>query len=272
MTFNSNKFGILTNWTRAWFLSRVETDACKTLEYAGPIELSGSPGMMSMLKAFVGMVLLAEKDWFYAAPTPDSPPPARFFGPSKTALQAQQRAILAAGDYEVAPIRGSYPLLTLDFHLCDFELSTGRVVRTKLLRSNKAPLEVMCKVADAIHSPNARTALEDESRMYAALQSLQGAVIPTLYGYYEVWGILHMLALEPVGDAISENRVISKTLRNKMKSALGRIHAAGYIHGDIARRNFCEKGNKIFIVDLERSRRSRGPLEKAAEMQLIDEF
>jgi hypothetical protein len=170
--------------------------------------------------------------------------------------------------------------MVLDFRLCDFELSAGRhsglgcVVRTKLARDafNQDPLEVICKVADVIHTPESCAALRHESKMYAALRNLQGSVIPTLYGYYEVWSILHMLALEPVGDAVSEDCVISKTLRNKMKAALNRIHSAGYIHGDIARRNFCERGDKIFIVDLERSRRSKGDWEKTAEMQLIDDL
>src|ERR1700733_3012260 len=33
MTFNCNKFGILTNWKRALFLRRSETSDRKTLEY-----------------------------------------------------------------------------------------------------------------------------------------------------------------------------------------------------------------------------------------------
>jgi hypothetical protein len=194
MTFNANKYGILSNWTRTWFLRHVESVARKTLECAGPIELAGSPGTPSMLKAFVGMVLLAERDWFYTSPTLDTPPPAHFFGPTKMALKQQKKAISIAGNYEVVPFCGSYLLLMLDFRLCDFELSAGRhsgfgcVVRTKLAWDvfNQAPLEVICKVADIIHSPDACTALQDESKIYAALRNLQGIVIPTLYGPYNV--------------------------------------------------------------------------------------
>jgi len=62
MTFNNNKYGALSNWTRAWFLRRVETDGRKTLEYAGPIELQGSASSLSMLKALVGLVLLSQDD------------------------------------------------------------------------------------------------------------------------------------------------------------------------------------------------------------------
>ena len=39
MTFNNNKYEVLSNWIRTWFLRRVESG---TLEYAGPIELDAS--------------------------------------------------------------------------------------------------------------------------------------------------------------------------------------------------------------------------------------
>jgi len=70
-----------------------------------------------------------------------------------------------------------------------------------------------------------------------------------------MWGMLHLLALEPVGQVISEDRVITDDLRHKMITALHHIHdAAGYLHGDIVKRNFCEKGDKVFIINLGRCR------------------
>lgn len=42
--FNNNKYGIISNWTRAWFLRCMEAGGRKTLECAGPIELDGSTG------------------------------------------------------------------------------------------------------------------------------------------------------------------------------------------------------------------------------------
>jgi len=65
MVFNNNKFGILTNWQRALFLRRAETSDRSTLEYY-TVELEGPDQPFSMLKAWVGMVLLAEDDRFYA--------------------------------------------------------------------------------------------------------------------------------------------------------------------------------------------------------------
>jgi tRNA A-37 threonylcarbamoyl transferase component Bud32 len=121
-----------------------------------------------------------------------------------------------------------------------------------------------------MQNPNSGDALKAEMRMYASLKHLQGRVIPTLHGYYEVWGILHLLALEPVGHAISEDRIIIDALRHKMKAALRRIHAAGYLHGDISRRNFCKKGDKVFMIDLEQPRVYNSVSERLVEEQLVD--
>jgi hypothetical protein len=81
---------------------------------------------------------------------------------------------------------------------------------------------------------------------------------PTLYGYYEVWGILRLLAMQPVGDVILEDEEIDRTLRAKMKVVVQRIHDARYVHADITRRNFWRTESvNIFLVDLERCRAAK---------------
>ena len=95
-------------------------------------------------------------------------------------------------------------------------------------------------------------------------------MIPTLYGFYEVWGILRLLALEPVGNAICEDGKIDQALRMRMKAALQRIHNAGFVHGDIARRNFCRTGSDVFLVDLERCQPSGNPSDMVDEMNEVD--
>jgi hypothetical protein len=278
MIFNNSKHGILTNWTRAWCLRCIETENKKTLQYAGPFELDGSASSPSMLKVWVGTVLLAENDWFYTSPTISPTPSDQFFGVTNAALKERKKAIAVAGNYAAVPTGGAYTRLNLDFRLCKFELSSARhselgwVVRAELLQDahNKPPLAAMCKIMDVAHNPAASSALEGEARAYAALHTLQGKVIPRLYGYYEVWGILHVLALQPVGDALLEEGVIAPRLREKMKSALRRIHSAGHVHGDIARRNFCVKDGVVYLVDLEMSRVTGSQVEKQAEIQEID--
>ncbi|KAF8966457.1 hypothetical protein BDZ97DRAFT_1657681, partial [Flammula alnicola] len=277
MTFNNNKYGILTNWKRAWFLRRAETSGRKTLEYY----LFKLGGPISMLKAWVGMVLLAEDDWFYASPNPDSASPSQTFGTSTAALTEQKKAIHKAKryPYHMPPIDGKYQCLALDFRLCIFDLSSARrgakgcVVNGRLLQSSteEDDLHVIYKVVDILRYHDVADMLEGEACAYAALQDLQGQVIPTLYGFYEVWGILRLLALEPIGNAIPQDEQIDQTLRMKMKAALQHIHNAGFVHGDIARRNFCrtERG-EVFLVDLERCRYAKNLSELDDEMNEVD--
>jgi hypothetical protein len=282
MTFNNNKFGILTNWKHALFLRRAETPDRKTLEYY-LVELNGPGQPISMLKAWVGIVLLAEDDWFYAPPTPSSSPPGRTFGTSTAAWKERKGIVGDAEQYHmpVQPVNGAYQCLVIDFRLCRFDLSSARrgangcVVTARFPPSSVGgrDLQVVCKVVDVLRYPDAANSLDNEARAYAVLQNLQGEVIPTLHGFYEVWGILQFLALEPVGNAVSEDEQIDQTLRTKMKAALQHIHNAGYIHGDIARRNFCRTDSgDVFLVDLERCQPSGNPSELHDEMDQVDEL
>ena len=278
MTFNNNRFGILSNWQRAWFLRRAETDHHKTLEYF-VIELGEHDPPISMLKAWVGMVLLAEDHWFYLSPTPSSLSSTQYFGDTETAWRERVQAIRNAEGYESRPVNGEYKCLPLDFRLCIFDTSSARrqedgcVVNTQLLQSSSldASLSVVCKIVDVLRYPETEALLKDETLAYAALEPLQGQVIPILHGFYEVWGILHILALQPVGAAILEDEPIDVILRKKMKASLRQVHDAGYIHGDIARSNFCMTlSGDVFLVDLERCRRAANQSELDDEMNEVD--
>jgi hypothetical protein len=98
MTFNDNKYGVLTNFHRAWFLRRVEGG--DTLHYAGPIDLNNSATSPSVLKAFVGIVLLAESNSFHDSPTVGPIPPGRLFASTAvTALDDRRKAVKKAGNY-----------------------------------------------------------------------------------------------------------------------------------------------------------------------------
>jgi hypothetical protein len=281
MMFNNNKFGILTNWECALFLRRAEIAGRHTLDFY-TVELDGNQDI-SMLKAWVGMVLLAEADWCYASSTFSSPPPDRTFATANTAQQHQRTAINDAQQYRMQPINGGYECCALDYRLCLFDLSTachgqnGCVVETRLvlpprmLGSNIRTCKAICKIVDATHYPDAVELLDAEVLAYAALITLQGKVIPKFYGSYVVWGILRLIALQPVGQAITENEAINQQLREKMKKALRRIHDASYVHGDVARRNFCRtESGCIFLVDLERCRLATNQAEFLTEMNIID--
>jgi hypothetical protein len=262
MTFNDNKYGILSNMQYAWFFQRIETADHKgrTLQYYGPIDINvDSVHLPSMLKAFVGTILLAEtaSTWFHTSVSDIDSPSNRYFRSSVTAIRDRDIAIIQAQSYNSTPVAGTYPVLPLDPWLCHFNRSSvrhsserGCTLRATLERPSDN-LKVFCKIVDLFRNYNAISALDTEVRNYAALQNLQGVVIPQVHGYYNVWGLLKLLALEVIGNAIPEDVPINAELRKQMKSALSRIHSAGYVHGDIARRNFCKRGKRIFLVDLE---------------------
>jgi hypothetical protein len=263
MMFNENKYGILNNMQYAWFFQRVETANIegRTLQYYGPINIDAdSAPSPSMLKAFVGIILLSETEstWSHTSMCADEGPPGRYFGTSIAAIRNRDTAIAHAQSYHSTPVAGSYPVLPLDPRLCRFKRSSvqhspqrGCTLRATLARSDGGNLDVFCKIVDLFRSSDAISALDTEVCRYAALQNLQGVVVPRVYGYYNVWGLLKLLALEDVGTAIPEDASIDTEMRMQMKSALTRIHSAGYVHGDIARRNFCKRANRIFIIDLE---------------------
>ena len=143
MTFNEIKYGICSNIQYAWFFQRVETadGEVKTLQYYGPININvGSVQSPSMLKAFVGIILLAEisSTWFH---TSASAPPGRYFGVSQTATRIRDAAIARAHSYHSTLVDGSYQVLPLDPRLCHFHRTSvrhaprrGCTVRATLVR------------------------------------------------------------------------------------------------------------------------------------------
>ena len=280
MTFNENKYGILSNMQYAWFFQRIETASSesKTLEYYGPIsfdaDLAHSP---SMLKAFVGTILLAEtaSTWFHSSPTSAKVPPGQYFSSTIAGARDRDAAILEAQSYRSPIVNGSYRIVPLDPYLCHFHRSSVRHTPQRgctlkaTLGWTRSNLDVFCKIVDLFRRSDSIDALDVEVRNYATLQNLQGIVIPRVHGYYDVWGLLRLLALEDVGTAIPEDVEISTQTRTLMRSALARIHAAGYVHGDIARRNFCKRGDMVFLVDLE-TLAVGSPAEMQAELAEID--
>jgi len=275
MTFNDNKYGVLTNWEQAYFFQRVETadSRGRTLHCYGPVALDADSGP-SMLKAFVGIILLAD-----AEANCNLAPCNRHFDTSTlTGRQDGDRAVIRAGSYNPTAVNGSYPIIELDPRLCRFDRSfvrhtpqRGFTVKATLMRGGilTADLQIFCKIIDLAQRGDSLDMLNTEVQNYAILQHLQGQVIPQVRGYYDIWGLLRLLALEDVGTAIPAAGPISATTRREMRSALARIHAEGYVHGDIERRNFCKRGTTVFLVDLERLRRGT-PDEMVAELAQLN--
>lgn len=283
MTFNEIKYGVLSNMQHAWFFQHIENadHKGKTLQYYGPIDIDvNAVDSPSMLKAFVGIILLAEiaSTWIHTSPASAKQPPGRYFNASHTATPNRDAAIAQAESYHSTIVAGSYQVLELDPHLCHFHRTSvrhaprrGCTVRATLVRGGfaRGNLDVFCKIVDLCQRRNSIDMLDLEVRNYATLRDLQGKVIPRVHGYYDIWGLLKLLALEDVGTPISADGPIDTQTRTKMKAALACIHSAGYVHGDIARRNFCKKADVVFLVDLE-TLAVGSSVEMEAELAEID--
>ncbi|KIM86278.1 hypothetical protein PILCRDRAFT_4784 [Piloderma croceum F 1598] len=210
MTFNDNKYGILNNMQYAWFFQPVKTAERKgrTLQYYRPIDIDvDSIHTPSILEAYVGtMHMIARRNCIHLV--------SHFriqyrITPSETETPPSYRHSLITRLPWLDHIQSCHSIL-------GFAVSTA----------------VLCAI------------LPDEVTFSAVMMplNLQGIVIPRVHGYYNVSGLLKLLALEVIGTAIPEE------MGMQMKSALNRIHSAGY---DIARRNFCKRGKRIFLADLE---------------------
>jgi len=90
------------------------------------------------------------------------------------------------------------------------------VVETNLLHAKLTwDFSIMCKAVNMFQNPAMVAALDAKSSVYLALWLLQGCCILKVYGYFNIWGILHLLALENIGQTISDGP-ISSSLHQKI--------------------------------------------------------
>jgi len=196
-----------------------------------------------------------------------------------SASNQQKKDIKITEEYLPHLVNGEYQCLPLDFHLCHSDLTSAHrganccVVHGRFPQQSisEDDFHVIYKAVDVLRDIDAAGWIEDEAHAYAALRDLQGRVIPTLYGFHDLWGILHVLVLQPVGETIQEDDEIDEMLRVKMREALRCIHEAGFVHGDVARRNFCRTDSgDVFLVDLERCRAAENLCQMEDEMREVD--
>jgi len=89
---------------------------------------------------------------------------------------------------------------------------------------------------------------------YRKLYALQGSVIPTCLGLYEVEQLGHLLLLEDCGRSINSFDELTMVQRKTLAGHLSSIHRHGVCHNDVAPRNVVLSGLKhISIIDFELS-------------------
>ncbi|KAI0056863.1 hypothetical protein BV25DRAFT_1920607 [Artomyces pyxidatus] len=215
MVFNDITYGILCNWKRAVCFKRLDIDG---------------------VEAFVGIAILAQS----TRPQPPVPP----LLPCKRIYLSN--VTLLTTHLVVDRVRKTYPLVAIDARLCRFQNGGDRSAATHELHFRNGR-SVQCKVVDMVKSADLVADKDDldleeqeldvhvpwlthEVKMYAALEALQGVVIPMFCGFYSFWGVVHVLAAMSFGEKID---VVTPTTAQGMIDALTKLHDAGYLLGDV---------------------------------------
>ncbi|RKO88353.1 hypothetical protein BDK51DRAFT_27371, partial [Blyttiomyces helicus] len=121
------------------------------------------------------------------------------------------------------------------------------------------------KFVDLFKVENAESIVYAEIEAYGALEDLQGSAIPLFYGGGNLWGA-GVVAVEEVKPGKLEGvegwEDLSPVDQNLARASLKRIHAKGYIHGDVRWENLLfaesEGVRRAVWIDLGRARRAAG--------------
>ncbi|KAJ3271053.1 hypothetical protein HK104_004753 [Borealophlyctis nickersoniae] len=255
MSFNHQRFGVISTFDNTWFCRRVDSVTGGVLEIAGPYTYMGKNPYI--LEAYLAFLLLVDEQWFYASPT------------SSPAPQRKKQPI------GIQPDR--YLLQPLDIN--DLHFIRGRdrsrvgVVVEGTIRGRDAIFKCVDKTKHADYAAE----LERETKIYQHLEPLQGGRIPNLFGFVTLWGILDILVLEPAGIRIEEEVCMAlggeDCIKQKMKEALREVHSCGVLHGDVRLQNFLWDGKgAVRVIDFGQATLNASAEQYAAEMRAVDDL
>jgi hypothetical protein len=112
--------------------------------------------------------------------------------------------------------------------------------------------DVIFKAVDCYNSKAWLRELEKEVENYRLLEKLQGNVIPKFLGYFNKGGLLQLIAVEKCGVGVT---TVTEKDKEAMKDLLRKLHAEGFVHGDVALRNFVkDSSGKWRLIDLGRAK------------------
>ncbi|GBG26718.1 Hypothetical Protein FCC1311_029392 [Hondaea fermentalgiana] len=191
-----------------------------------------------------------------------------------------QRADLASYLPLSAPEFGSLlPLPWSDAYECVAESTLKSVKRLRF--PNGVSIMIKTLVArdedtDSEDDDSQQHTLTTEIAMYNSLRALQGvAIAPLVYGGFvgavtNAWQVVATIDLGARLDHVDTKRRLA--LKPHARESLKKLHSSGYLHGDVALRNFVapESSDRVFIIDLETSRLSSEEADFEKELDAFE--
>ena len=111
--------------------------------------------------------------------------------------------------------------------------------------------------------------LRNEVKVYQELYSLQGSVMPRVMAYIRLWDIFDVLVLDTLGEPVTDWNPFTKQQARKL---LLKIHDSGFLHGDVAPRNFIWTEKGLRVIDFGLSHPNANDTSKQHELLSVDQF
>jgi hypothetical protein len=211
MTVNQLKYGALSTYDKTYFFCRQqhsESDSAETLFISPAILLTSE--QPSIMHAWMYFIHLTRNGHSFPYPV--------------------------ANRFEFEFTRDTESLYTA----CDISLNDVRLLKTSVgfrLNVGKDGTEqwVYAKTFNTLDDETASERLNLEVTAYRKLHDLQGVYVPEFMGCYLASGFMFIILLSDCGKSIGEDQPLPGCSR--LKEIFSAIHAAGVVHGDVARRN-----------------------------------
>jgi hypothetical protein len=254
MSYNYMRYGILTTYKSTYFLRR---NGDSTLYISKPITLDS--GNITILQYWLFVLCKSHKEGFYSSPAGNPVDPTFYTSKGKPFQQELKPIVFRDGlykkkKYNLVDIQSSqikFADLTERKHGALSRGCCGAVISGSIFSN----VDIKFKTIDSFNNADAMEICLKEIAVYDMLESLQGSIIPSFYGFFNLHGIL-ILALEDCGLPLAVSDI--SLFQNDVNSAIKTINKLGLKHSDLESRqlngqevypNILVKENKIRIID-----------------------
>ncbi|KAI3658610.1 hypothetical protein MP638_006392 [Amoeboaphelidium occidentale] len=246
MTINRYRYGVLTNYNDTCFLKKIDvpTSPHRSVLWVSPVIKCSQRAPYTLMSAWIYLLLLIEQgtDWIYSSP---------------------HSSLVASPDVNVLREHSNRARRYTAKNLEGLTKWTGIITRSQAGAVAAGTYlnvqNVVFKTIDLTKRENALAQFDHEVSVYKELESLQGTVIPTLYAYGNIGGLLQVIVLENVGRCITSDEFQMR--KDEVYEAIKKINDLGIMHGDLRLPNIMvDQENCIRIIDFGFSEKVGGPI------------